>query len=58
MKRTALNIIMFLLGAAAVLFSAWFCSYRESPSATEQQPLLENVMCYASTEIAAENDAC
>jgi len=58
MKRTALVITVFLLGTATGLFSAWVCSYRESPPAAEQQPLLENVVRYASTEIAAENYAC
>lgn len=58
MKRTALVIGIFLLGAATGLFSAWVCSYRESPPAADQQRLLENVMRYASTEIAAEHYAC
>ena len=39
MKRTALVITVFLLGTATGLFSAWVCSYRESPPAAEQQPL-------------------
>ena len=58
MKRTTLNIIIILLGATAGLFSAWVCSYHQIPTAADQQRLLENVMRYASTEIAAENYAC
>ncbi|MCD8522134.1 MAG: hypothetical protein LRY66_17195 [Saccharospirillaceae bacterium] len=58
MNHSVLSTIIFLLGAAAGFSAAWIFSYRAEPPLAEQQPLLESVMRYANTEIAAENDAC